>query len=134
MVRIVIALVLLAHGIGHSMGIIGVLGVATVNPQWDGRSWLLSGPVGTSATHAVGIVLWSIAMVGFTALAAVVMGWLPETWWQPLALVSSTASLAGIALFPLAFPPFSTIGALVVDVIVLVAVFWLHWMPSDLAT
>jgi hypothetical protein len=129
----VIALVLAAHGIGHVMEIAQALHVATVNPSWDGRSWLLSDAAGTTLTDAVGVALWSTAMVGFVVLAGVVLGWLPEGWWAPLAVLASVASLAGIVLFPTAFPTFSTLGALAVDVAVLVAVLWYHWVPSDLA-
>ena len=130
--KIVVALVLFAHGIGHVMGPLQVLNVATVNPQWNGDSWALGG-IGTTAAHAVGISLWVLAAIGFSAAAAVVMGWLPADWWQPVALASSIVSLAAIALFPLAFPTFSTIGAAVVDLIVIGAVAWADWTPADVA-
>jgi hypothetical protein len=133
MIRIAVALLLAAHGIGHSMGIVQALKVTTVNPAWDGRSWLLSETVGTTITSVIGVALWSVALAGFVVLAGVVMGWLPDDWWAPLAVVSSVASLAGLALFPSAFPTVSTMGCLLVDVVVLAAVFWYHWAPSDLA-
>lgn len=133
MVKVVIGLILLGHGIGHTMGIIQMFKVATVNPSWDGRSWLLSDAAGTAVTQAVGVTLWTVATVGFVALAGIVFGWLPESWWASLAAISSVASLGGIVLFPVAFPAVSTLGALVVDVIVLIAVLWYHWVPSDLA-
>ena len=133
MVRIVIAVVLLAHGIGHSMGLLGVFKIATINPAWNGDSWLLSGLVGTTASQALGVVLWCVAMIGFAALAAVTMGWLPTAWWPPIAVVSATASLLGILMFPAAFPAFSVIGAVVVDLAVLVAAGYLHWLPTELA-
>jgi hypothetical protein len=107
--------------------------IATVNPVWDGDSWLLTGAAGRMGTQAVGVVLWTAAIIGFTVLAGVVVGWLPAAWFTPLAIVSSVASLAGLLLFPAAFPTFSTIGALVVDLGVLIAVGWYHWLPSDLA-
>jgi hypothetical protein len=132
MLRIVIALVLLAHGIGHSMGLLQVFKVATVSPQWHGDSWLLGGAAGTTAVQFVGVALWTLALFGFAALAAVVMGWLPEDWFGALAIGSSIVSLAGLLLFPVAFPPMSTIGALIVNVAVLAAVLWYRWMPSDL--
>lgn len=132
MLKVVIALVLLAHGIGHSMGPLGMFKVATINPAWHGDSWLLTGPAGTTVTNVVGMTLWGVALIGFALVAAVVVGWLPEAWWQPLAIVSAVASIVGILLFPAAFPVFSTFGALVVDVAVLVAVLWMHWVPSDL--
>ena len=129
---IIVALVLLAHGIGHSMGILQVLKVVTINPAWDGRSWLLRGVAGRTLTQVIGVVLWAVALIGFVVLAGVVVGWLPEAWWGPLAIVSSIASLAGLALFPTAFPTFSSVGALVVDLAVLASVLWFDWVPSDL--
>jgi hypothetical protein len=132
-IRIVIALVLLAHGIGHSMGLLQMLKVSVVNPGWQGDSWLLTGSAGTTITQVVGIGLWSAAIVGFAALAGTVVGWLPAAWFTPLAIAAPLASLAGLFLFPLAFPAFSTLGALVVDVAVLLAAVWYHWLPTDLA-
>lgn len=129
---IIIGLVLLAHGIGHSMGLLGMAKVATVNPAWDGDSWILGAAGGVTLIHIVGFVLWTIALVGFAILAGVVVGWLPASWWEPVAIVASVASLAGIVLFPVAFPAFSTVGAVVVDVAVLAAVLWFGWTPADL--
>jgi hypothetical protein len=133
MFKVVIALVLLGHGIGHSMGLLQVFKVATVNPSWNGDSWILTGTVGTTVTQIVGSVVWIAAIVGFAALAASLMGWLPTGWFPPLAIGSAAASLTGLLLFPIAFPAFSTVGALVVDVAVLAAVIWYGWMPEDAA-
>jgi hypothetical protein len=132
LLRLVIALVLMAHGIGHSMGLLQMFKVATVNSEWHGDSWLLTGPIGSSGTQLVGTVLWVGAIVGFVGVAAVILGWLPASWFVPLALASSAASLAGVALFPIAFPLFSTIGAVLVDVALLAAV-WLQWTPNQVA-
>ncbi len=133
MLKIAIALVLAAHGIGHSMGIIGAFKVATVNPAWHGDWWILTGIAGQSATQAVGTVVWTLAIVGFVLLGAVVLGWLPDAWWPSLAIASSAVSLAGLLFFPIAFPVFSSLGALAVDLAVLAAVFWYGWVPADLA-
>jgi hypothetical protein len=133
MLRIVIGLVLLAHGIGHSMGLLQLSKVASVNPQWHGDSWILTGLTGATATQAVGAVLWTAAIVGFTGLAGVVVGWLPASWWETLAISSAAVSLVGLLLFPVAFPVFSTVGALVVNVALLAGVLWYHWAPTDLA-
>jgi hypothetical protein len=132
MVKILVGVVLLAHGIGHSMGLLQTFKVATVNPGWQGDSWILTGVLGNTVTQAVGVSIWTLAMLGFAALAGVVIGWLPATWWQPLSIASAALSLAGLALFPVAFPPISTLGALAVDAVVLAAVVWFHWTPGDL--
>jgi hypothetical protein len=131
MFKLLIGIVLLAHGIGHSLGLLQMFKVATVNPEWHGDSWLLSGPIGVTGTQIVGGVLWLGAIVGFVGVAAVVVGWLPASWFVPLAISSSAASLAGIVLFPVAFPPLSTVGAVVVDLAVLAAI-WMRWLPSEL--
>ena len=131
MLKFIIGLVLIGHGIGHSMGILGLFKVAQVNPAWQGDSWALTSLAGDTLTQLVGAVLWSVAMIGFIALGLVVFGWLPAGWWVPLAVVSSIASLLGVVLFPMAFPTFSTVGAVVVDLAVLYAV-WSGWLPSDL--
>jgi len=132
MLKIIIALVLLSHGIGHSMGLLQVFKVATVSPQWKGDSWLLTGSASLAVSQIVAVLLWTLAIIGFAALAAVVVGWLPEAWWVPLAIGASAVSLAGLLLFPIAFPLFSTLGALAANVAVLVAVLWYHWVPSEL--
>ncbi|HET9520009.1 MAG TPA: hypothetical protein VFO73_03065 [Candidatus Limnocylindrales bacterium] len=134
MLKIIVGLVLLAHGIGHSMGLLQIFKVASVNPQWHGDSWILSGVAGPSVTQAVGAILWTVAIVGFAAVAGVVVGWLPAEWWQPLAIVSSVVSLVGVVFFPIAFPLVSTVGAVAVDVAVLAAVLWLHWVPADIGS
>jgi hypothetical protein len=133
MLKVIIALALVSHGIGHTMGLLQVFKVATVSPHWNGDSWLLNGPAGSSVSQIVAVSLWTLAIVGFAALAAVVVGWLPEAWWVPLAVGASAVSLAGLFMFPVAFPLFSTIGALAANVAVLVAVLWWQWVPSDLA-
>lgn len=129
--KFVIGIVLIAHGIGHSMGILGLFKVAEVNPAWHGDSWILSDVAGGLLTQAVGATLWSIAMIGFIALGLVAFGWLPAAWWVPIAVVSSIASLVGVVLFPVAFPTFSTIAAVVVDLAVLYTVVT-GWLPADL--
>ena len=132
MIKILVAVVLLAHGIGHVLGPLQVAKVAQVNPSWAGDSWLLTGVTGQTVSNLIGLVLWIAAMVGFVAAAAVVMGWLPASWWVPLAVGSSVVSLVAIALFPAAFPTTSTVGAVVVDIAVLVAVIGLKWTRAAL--
>lgn len=131
MLNLIVAVVLFAHGVGHIMAPMQIARIATVNPGWAGDSWLLSGPMGSTLTHVVAIVLWLLALVGFILLAAVVIGWLPASWWMPLAIGSSVVSLVAIALFPLAIPTASVVGAVAVDVAVLVAAIWLQWSPSS---
>jgi hypothetical protein len=133
MFKFALAAILVAHGIGHSMGLLQLFRVATINPEWHGESWLFTGGVGTSVAQAFAVVAWTVAIIGFVAVGAVIWGWLPASWWAPLAIGSAAASIAGLALFPTAFPPFSSIAALVVDVVLLGAVLVVHWAPEQLA-
>lgn len=130
MYKVLVAGLLLAHGIGHSMGLLQLFNVATVNPDWHGGSWLMTGAVAAPATKLVGGLLWTIAIIGFSALATAVLGWLPSTLIVPLAVGSSIASLIGLILFPVAFPVSSTVGALAVDVAVLIATTY-QWLLAD---
>jgi len=132
MVKVALALILFAHGVGHSMGMLQLFRIATVNPGWHGDSWLLSGSVGTPVAQAVGVVCWTVAIAGFAAVAGVVVGWLPASWWAPLAIGSAVASIAGLVLFPTAFPPFSSVAALAVDGLLLAAVVFARWAPEQM--
>jgi hypothetical protein len=129
MLKVIIALVLIAHGIGHTMGPLQVFRLVTINPQWHGDSWLLTAPLGVGLAQGIGMILWLVALVGFVALGAVMLGWAPAAWWQPVAIGASVASLVAIGIFPSAFPAASTVGAIAVDIGVLVGVLWLNWTP-----
>ena len=133
MLKIVIAAGLLAHAIGHSMGLLQLSKIATVNPGWHGESWLLTGLVGTTSIQIVGGLIWASSMIGFVALAAVVMGWLPVSWFTPIAIGSAVVSMVGLLLFPAALPAFSTLGALVVDVVVVLVAVWYQLLATDSA-
>lgn len=133
MLRIALAVILAAHGIGHSIGLLQAIRVTTVNTSFHGDSWLMTPAIGSTATQVVGAVLWSVALAGFVALAGVVLGWLPASLWQPLAVGSAVVSLVGVVLFPTAFPAGSTVGAVAVDIVLLVAVLWAGWAPSELS-
>lgn len=130
MVKILVAVVLFAHGIGHVLGPLQVFKVTAAEPTWNGDSWLLTGITGQTVSNAIGLALWVAAMIGFVAAAAIVMGWLPASWWVPLAVGSSVVSLVAIALFPTAFPTTSTVAAAVVDIAVLIGVLGLKWAPT----
>jgi len=66
--RIVIAVVLLTHGIGHSLGLFPALGLAKTM-RWTDHSWLLTNLFGESAARWFGVVLWLAAMFGFIGTA-----------------------------------------------------------------
>lgn len=131
--RIVIALVLIVHGIGHSLGWFPAFGWAKAE-HWSEQSWLLSNILGPSATRWIGITIWLVALVGFLAAGLGLFGILvPATWWRTLAVVSAIVSLVGLALFWNAFPGLlNKVGAIGVDVAALVALLWARWPPAEM--
>jgi hypothetical protein len=127
MVRWVIGLVLVGHGIGHTLGLLPALGLAS-GAGWTGDSWLLGG---SGAVRMLGLVLWLMTTVGFVVLGAVYVGWLPLGWWRALAVAVPLLSLAALALFWQGFPSAGPrIGALAVDLAVLAAVLGRGWSPQ----
>ncbi|HEX5579023.1 MAG TPA: hypothetical protein VFY43_05085 [Candidatus Limnocylindria bacterium] len=126
MLRLLIVLILVAHGIGHSIGVAGGWGANA----WggSGESWLLSPVLGRSVGILEGLV-WLLPAIGFVAAGAAL--WLGWDAWRVLALASSVASLGAIALFPAQLPAFSAIAAVVVDVAVVVSLFVMEWPSAD---
>ena len=119
--RILIAGALFVHGIGHTLGFF-----------MPARSWILK-PLGEPALRIIANILWALAGVGFVLSCLAFLGFmLPPEWWRPLAVASAFVSLTGLALFMGNWPMFNTIGALGFNIVVLVALLWLHWPPVAL--
>jgi len=133
--RTVIAIVLLAHGIGHSLGMFPALGLAKTE-RWSDHSWLMTNFIGESAARWLGVLLWLAVMLGFIGAGLGFYGILvPQDWWRSLAAASAVVSLVGLALYWNAFPSLiNKIGAIAVDVAVLVALLWAHWQTADIAS
>jgi hypothetical protein len=130
--RIIIALVFVVHGVGHSMGIIPAVRPVDVK-GWSSHSWLLTPLLGEAASRIISIILYLAALVGFLAAALGLMGWLvPHDTWRTLAVASAVISLVAIALFWNAFVSLipNKLGAFAVDVATLVCLLGLNW-PSE---
>lgn len=93
LLTVVAALVLIGHGIGHTIGFLG---------PWFGvyqgttsKPWILPGarPLNSTAGREWGIV-WLCAMILFIGSGIGVF--LDETWWIPLAIVGSVVSIVAI--------------------------------------
>jgi len=120
-IRIITGLLLIVHGIGHSLAFFPALNISSTE-NWHFRSWLLSGLLGDNGSRVVIIILFAVPFIGFIAAGLGVFGILvPHAIWQNLALVSAVVGLVALALFWNAFPTFfpNKIGAIVVDLLVL---------------
>lgn len=124
--RILTALVIALHGVGHVFFLVPTLGLA----QWGlaGRSWLLSGHVPDMMVKIIGSALWLLALVGFVAAGAGVWG--QQEWWRGLAVASAVVSLLGLALFAEPLQPIYSAGLM--DIVILVALLLARWPSADL--
>ena len=130
--RMIIALVLFVHGIGHVMAFFPALGISSTE-TWHARSWLLTSVIGESASKVILVILFGAALLGFVGAALALMGWLvPHDVWRTLSIVSAVISLIAIVLYWNAFVALfpNKIGALAVDIAVLVCLLFLNW-PSE---
>lgn len=129
--RIVIAIILLMHGIGHVMGIFPIFGLWTIEGQ-NSRSWLLTNLLGEGGASWFSLLLWLAAMVGFVGAGLALLGWgVPLIWWRPFAIWAAFISIIGLILYWNAFFTIvNKVGALGVDIAILVALLWMHW-PTE---
>jgi hypothetical protein len=118
--RFVLALVVGAHGAGHILFLVSLLGIA----DWGqaSGSWLLGS--GWLA-RGLGILIWLLAGTGFVAAAA---GIFRETaWWPALAVISAAVSALGLILFWASPATSPAISAMVFNLLVLGGLLVFHW-------
>jgi hypothetical protein len=132
MTRLVVAGVLLVHGLGHAgaLGALAWIGLrgGDTGAWLPARSWLLpSMPSGTAT--AIASIFWIVSLVGFVVAAGALWFGVGD-WWRGVAFVSALVSTVGIVLFFGTWPIFNTVAALGVDVAVIVALLVLRWPPQ----
>ncbi len=126
--RIVVALVILMHGIGHVLFLAPCLGIT----QWgqSAHSWLLSRALGDVPTRLIGCLLWLLVVVGFASAG---VGLLSQgAWWRIVADCSAGVSLLALALFASSSSAQPILSAALMDVAILVALVWMRWPSVDL--
>ncbi len=122
MLRIALALIIGAHGIGHILFLVPLLGMA----DWgqSARSWLISAE---TPARFLGGLLWLATIVAFSAAVYGLLG--EHTWWRSAAAIGAVVSIVGLIIFwanPATSP---TVAALVFNLLVLGLLFIAHW-PS----
>ena len=123
-VKLAVAGIIGAHGIGHVLGWMPAWGIA----RFEGmsiQSWVLSPAVGDGGARVVAGLLFVVPTVGFAAAAAGLL--LGQPWWRQVAVGSAAVSLGATALFPQAFATTSTIGSVALNLAVLYAVLVAGW-------
>lgn len=117
LLRWVIVVVLLAHGIGHVMGVLEAW--TSIEAGFAERPWLFSDVVTIqSGVGRAFSLLWLVAMIGFVAAGIGLATGQP--WWTTLAIVSAVISLVAVVPWFGVMPVGSAIGAILVDVAVIV--------------
>lgn len=123
MIRWLIVIAMLMHGVGHLMFVLHSFVGADVGFTAD--PWLLPG--GFMADSAVGkafALLWLVAMLGFV-FAAVGLA-LRQPWWAALAVAAAVISLVVLLPWWNTVTPSSRVWALLADAAVILA-FGLPW-------
>jgi hypothetical protein len=135
MLKIALALFLIAHGLVHS-----ILAIAPNPSDPDAkpgtfftaveRSWLLP-QLGLDATTIrwIGIILVALSTLGFILAGLGVLG-VPglNTIWRTVSVVSSCLSLLLLILF---WHPWLIVGVLI-DIGILLALLWAKWPPVNM--
>ena len=124
LIRIGVACVLGAHGIGHVLGWMPAWRIAAFEGV-SSRSWLLTAPLGDAAARAIAGTLFLVPTVGFLVTAAALLTGQP--WWRQAAAASAAVSLVATALYPEAFTTGATAGSVTANVVVLAAVLLTRW-------
>jgi hypothetical protein len=116
MLKYLVVLVLLAHGIGHVMGFLAAW--TSLPMGFTARPWLLSGDVTVQSAigRAFGL-LWLVAMVGTVGAALGLLS--GQGWWTPMAIAASVISLVAILPWWNTVTPGSRLWATLVDLAII---------------
>lgn len=116
MFRLIIALVLILHGIGHTMGFFASW--TSVPMGFRDQPWIFSGDIIMSSDvgRAFGL-LWLVALIGFVGSGLGLL--FNYDWWKSLAIASSVISLIVIIPWWNTVATGAQIAAVLVDVIVI---------------
>lgn len=120
--RIVLAVAVAAHGIGHILFLMPLVSSTTWGQS--AQSWLL-GDGGLA--KGLGALIWLVALVGFVAAA---FGIFRETdWWQMAAIMSAVVSTVGLILFWTRPTTSPAVSALVFNLLILISLLVVRWPP-----
>lgn len=129
--RSVVAVVLLAHGAGHVLGLLPLFGVSAAGP-WNNRSWLLRGRSAEALTRWLAPAVWLVAVAAFVVVGLGLLGvGVQGTSWRALTLFAAVVSAVAVLVFWNGFPTIlNKAGALAVDAVLL---WWVLQVPATLA-
>ena len=126
--RLIIGLVVAAHGVGHLYFLIPALGVASWGQNL--KASLLGSIAQGALVRPVGVLVWLPATaVWVLSGVGVLMG---QAWWRETAVAGAALSLTGVGLFIGGLPLNPTINPVIFNLVTLVALLWLRWPSASL--
>lgn len=129
--RIIIAVLLFVHAIGHIQGIIASLGVIK-SETWHVHSWLFDGLLGERRSRTLALILFIVIVLGFLVTAFSFLGiGLPHNVWRTLAIIFAIPSALSLVAYWNAFAMFfNKVGAIGVNGLILIGLLIMKW-PSE---
>ena len=99
MLRLVIGLLLVLHGLVHLWYVALSQRLVAFQPAmgWSGTSWIFSNLLGDTLTRALASGLYVAATLGFVASGIGLVS--QQDWWRPVVVTAAAFSLAIILLF-----------------------------------
>jgi hypothetical protein len=130
LIRLGLALVVFAHGVGHLLFLAPVIGLGNWAEQ-TGESWILTSAIGEPATRVIATILWSAVIVLFVAGVAGFLG--GTEWWRTVTIAAAALSAVGIVAFWGGIATSSAVFALIADIVILGGLLVAHWPSTELA-
>lgn len=99
LVRVLAGVFLVLHGAVHMLWVSIARGWIPVEegPQWSGRSWLFTGPLGQQTTLSLGAVMFTLTTMAFVVAGiGLITG---QSWYSPLAIAASALSIVTVLGF-----------------------------------
>jgi len=129
--RVIIAVLLFVHAIGHGQGIVASLGLLN-SETWNVRSWLFDSLIGEKNSRILATILFTICVLGFLATAFSFLGiGIPHDIWRTLAIIFAIPSVISLIAYWNAFAMFfNKVGAIGVNGWILIGLLLLKW-PSE---
>ena len=120
-VRIILLVSVFAHGIGHILFLVPMLGVA--NWGQSAQSWLLTNLMGDKLTRGFGAIIWLAVIIAYLIG---LYGFINQTpWWPQLMIGASGVSAIGLLLFWGSSSP--VISAMIFDIVIILALQVFKW-------
>jgi hypothetical protein len=127
--KIILAVLLMAHGLGHGLGILAGLG-NKLSASHSLQSRFFTNLLGESLSKYFGMILSIAAILVFLMTGFSLLGWvIPTGMWQAFGVTGALISLFLLAFYrnflPFLFP--NKVGALVINLWLLLSILWWHW-------